>query len=525
MTTKACFTDQYRSYLAKLALVENSYYIGIAQTDPWPNEVDEISENRDIPEPLLPSIGLQDLIGIVRVKAIQPLVPVDLVKYPKSLEYKGAINLSNSDRFLSLLTFDNLVWLYDRDNNLLTSIVLDQLARQNSRSIVSDFELPTLICNDELGYLFGLVGNQFNESLRLVKYTNLSRSFKSAPFPKLNEIQVISNIGAVSGQFFISFNGSNTIPVSYNVTPSELKPLLEALPDIGVGNIECSSLQGEDQPLNVSPIKVEFVNQLSNLSQPLFDITNLTLTGNTPTIRVTRLQPGLSNRIVDLAADDSYLTCLNDQGVLIPFLTTSLARANVYSELDLRDLLNLQDSNEKLIKHCYFGRSYLIVLSSFNNLYVLDKYTYTLLNRINLDIPADDSSRLLSMCILGEELYTLTENRVYKYKINFELDNFAIFEYGSDKFVGVSKTESNRRAFNISHIGWYAEILPGQLPTTTYRQTVLLNNVVFKENVNTNKSVFLSSEIESYETVFISNHEPQVINENTYKLLKVAKSF
>jgi len=525
MTTKASFTDQYRSYLAKLALLENSYYIGIAQTDPWPNEIDEISENRDLPEPILPNIGLQDLIGIVRVKAIQSLIPVDLVKYPKNLEYKQAIGLSTSDRFISLLAFDNLVWLYDRNNNLLTSIVLDQLTRQNSRSITSNFELPTLICNDKLGYLFGLVGNQLTNDLRLVKYTNLSRSFKSAPFPGLNEVQVISNVGAVSGQFFISFNGSNTIPISYNITPNELKPLLEALPDIGVGNIECSSLQGNNQPLNVSPIKIEFVNQLSNLSQPLFSITNLTLTGNTPTIRVTRLQSGLSNKIIDLAADDSYLTCLNDQGFLIPFLTTSLTRSDVYSQLDLKDLLNLQHSNERLVKHCYFGQSYLIVLSSLNNLYVLDKYTYTLLSKISLSIPADDSSRLLSICILNEELYVLTENRVYKYKIEFELDNFAIFEYGSDKYVGVNKTELNRRAFNISHIGWYAEILPGQLPNTTYRQTVLLNNVVFKSGVNTNKSVFLSSEIEKYETVFISNHEPQIINENTYKLLKVAKSF
>jgi len=525
MTTKACFTDQYKSYLAKLALVENSYYIGIAQTDPWPNEVDEISENKDLPEPLLPSTGLQGLVGIVRVKAVQPLIPIDLVKYPKGLEYKEAINLSNSDNFISLLAFDNLVWLYDRNNNLLTSIVLDQLTRQNSRSIVSDLELPSLICSDRLGYLFGLVGNQLTNDLRLVKYTNLSRSFKSVPFPKLNEIQVISNIGAVSGQFFISFNGSNTIPISYNVTPGELKPLLEALPDIGVGNIECSSLQGENQPLNVSPIKVEFVNQLSNSSQPLFSTTNLTLVGNTPMIRVTRLQTGLSNKIIDLAADDSYLTCLNDQGFLIPFLATSLTRADVYSELDLRDLLNLQDSNERIVKHCYFGRSYLILLSSFNNLYVLDKYTYTVLSKISLNIPADDSSHPLSICILGEELYVLTENRVYKYRIEFELDNFAIFEYGSDKFVGVNKSELNRRAFNISHIGWYAEILPGQLPSTTYRQTVLLNNVVFKSNVNTNKSVFLSSEIEKYETVFISNHEPQIINDNTYKLLKVAKAF
>jgi len=525
MTTKASFTDQYRSNLARLALVENSYYIGIAQTDPWPNEIDEISENRDLPEPILPSIGLQDLIGIVRVKAIQSLVPVDLVKYPKSLNYEQTINLSVSDQFLSLLTFDDLVWLYDRDNNLLTSIVLDQLTRQNSRSIISDLELPSLICTDKLGYLFGLVGNQLTNNLRLVKYTNLAKSFKSVSFPGLNEIQVISNIGAVSGQFFISFNGSNTIPVSYNVTPNELKPLLEALPGIGVGNIECSSLQGFNQPLNISPIKVEFINQLSNLSQSLFSVTDLTLTGNTPTIRVTRLQSGLSNKIIDIAADDSYLTCLNNQGFLIPFLTTSLTRSDIYAQLDLKDLLNIQDSNEKIIKHCYFGQSYLIVLSSLNKLYVLDKYTYTLLNKISLSIPADDSSSLLSMCILNEELYILTENRVYKYKIEFELDNFAIFEYGSDKFVGVNKTELNRRAFNVSHIGWYAEILPGQLPNTTYRQTVLLNNVVFKSGVNKNKSVFLSSEIESYETVFISNHEPQIINENTYKLLKVAKSF
>ena len=525
MTTKAGFTDQYRSYLAKLALVENSYYIGIAQTDPWPSEIDEISENRNLPEPTLPNIGLQDLIGIVRVKAIQSLVPVDLVKYPKSLEYKQAINLSASDRYTSLLIFDNLVWLYDRNNNLLTSIVLDQLARQNSRSITSDFELPSLVCSDKLGYLFGLVGNQLTNNLRLVKYTNISKSFKSAYFPGLNEVQVISNIGAVGGQFFISFNGSNTVPISYNVTPNDLKPLLEVLPGIGVGNIECSSLQGNNQPLNLSPIKVEFVNQLANSSQPLFGITNLTLTGNTPTIRVTRLQSGLSNEIIDIAADDSYLTCLNSQGFLIPFLTTSLARSDVYTQLDLRDLLNLQDPNEWIIKHCYFGQSYLIVLSSFNNLYVLDKYTYTLVNKISLSIPADDTSRILSMCILNEELYILTENRVYKYSIEFELDNFTIFEYGSDKFVGVSKTELNRRAFNISHIGWYAEILPGQLPNTTYRQTVLLNNVVFKNNVNTNKSVFLSSEIDRYEVVFISNHEPQTINKDTYKLLKVAKSF
>jgi len=525
MTTKADFTDQFRSYLAKLALTENSYYIGIAQTDPWPNEADEISENKNLPEPKLPSIGLQELIGIVRVKAIQPLVPVDLVKYPKSLEYKQAIDLSVSYKFISLLTFDKLVWLYDRNNNLISSIVLDQLVMENSRSITSEFELPVLICSDNLGYLFGLVSSKFTNSLRLVKYTNISKSFKSVNFPDLNEIQIISNIGSIGGQFFISFNGSNTSPIPYNVTPQNLKPLLEVLPDIGIGNIECTSLQGHNQPLNVSPIKVEFINQLSNSSQPLFGITNLTLTGNTPMIKISRLQSGLSNEIVDIAADDSYLTCLNDQGFLIPFLTTDLTRANVYAQLDLRDLLNLQDSNERLIKHCYFGQSYLVVLSSFNNLYVLDKYTYTLVSKISLDIPADDGSHLLSMCILEEELYILTEKRVYKYKVNFELDNFAIFEYGSDKFVGVSKTESNRKAFRISHIGWYAEILPGQLPRTTYRQTVLLNNVVFKENVNTSKSVFLSSEIESYETVFISNHEPQVINEDTYKLLKVAKSF
>lgn len=524
MTTKSKFTNQFASSLTRSALVENNYFIGIAQTDPWPNEIDEISANPNLPEPYLPEIGLQNLIGIVRVKAIQPLVPLNKVAYIKSVTYNNSISLPIAHNFNRIFTVLDSVWLYSTDQLFSpifgTSILLDK-----ARLLVSSLGSPTNITSDLSGYLYGLNGSSINNTLAISKFTNTARDFKTSTFPDFNDLQRIQNIGAVEGQFFITFKGSNTVPINSNITPNELQPLLEALPEIGVGNISCVSEFGSNSPLNVSPIIVEFIGDLSNTNQPLFDTVNISLIGNTPTIRITKIRTGLSNIIQDISSDYSYLTCLNKDGFLIPINNQTLQRSPVYSELDLKDLLGLTNPSEVIKLHYHVSDNYLLVLSNLNNVFVLDKFTYTTLSKFTLSIPPSDAGALLHLCVLGSQLYVLTTNNVHIFDLVYELDNFTIFEYGKSKFVGISKNESSLNSFQPTHMGWYAEILPNQLPSTTFRQTVLLNNIRFKSDVNTAKTNFLASEIDYYETVFISNHEPQIINADTYKLLKVVRSF
>lgn len=524
MTTKSKFTNQFASSLARSTLVENNYFIGIAQTDPWPSEIDEISPNPDLPDPYLPEIGLQNLIGIVRVKAIQPLVPLNKVAYIKSLTYNNSISLPVTHNFNRIFTTSDSVWLYSTDQ-LFSPIFGNSILLDKARLLVSSLGSPFNITSDLNGYLYGLNGSPINNTLTISKFTNTARDFKTSVFPNFNDLQKIQNIGAVEGQFYITFKGSNTVPINSNITPTELKPLLEALPEIGIGNIRCVSETGSNSPLNASPIIVEFIGDLSNTNQPLFDTVNINLVGNTPTIRVTKVRTGLSNIIQDISSDYSYLTCLNKDGFLIPINNQTLQRSPVYSELDLRDLLGLTNPSEVIKLHYHVSDSYLLLISNLNNVFVLDKFTYTTLSNFTLPIPPSDAGNLLHLCVLGSKLYALTTNNVHIFDLVYELDNFTIFEYGNSKFVGVSKNKSSLNSFRPIHVGWYAEILPNQLPPTTFRQTVLLNNVRFKPNVNTAKSVFLSSEIDYYETVFISNHEPQIINTDTYKLLKVVRSF
>lgn len=106
-----------------------------------------------------------------------------------------------------------------------------------------------------------------------------------------SEVQSLSTTGTpTTASFQLVFNGQVTSTVLSNPTAAQVQAALQALPNIGAGNVVCTG-----GPLPGSAITITFTGQLANLPQPIITITNATFVGGTsPTVGVTRTTLGVA---------------------------------------------------------------------------------------------------------------------------------------------------------------------------------------------------------------------------------------
>jgi uncharacterized phiE125 gp8 family phage protein len=109
-----------------------------------------------------------------------------------------------------------------------------------------------------------------------------------AGYPGTNEIQQLAGGDQDGGTFTLTFEGEETAALDWDATAAEVQTALEALSNVGAGNILCTG-----GPLPAAPILVEFAGDLGESDRDALtaDITNLT--GGTPAITVTTPSPGV----------------------------------------------------------------------------------------------------------------------------------------------------------------------------------------------------------------------------------------
>lgn len=92
-----------------------------------------------------------------------------------------------------------------------------------------------------------------------------------------NEIQTLTITGSpTGGTLTITWNGQTTDPIAFDATAADVQAALEALSNVGEGNVIC-----DDGPLPGSTVDIEFVKDLGQASQVLATADGSGLTGGT----------------------------------------------------------------------------------------------------------------------------------------------------------------------------------------------------------------------------------------------------
>ena len=104
-----------------------------------------------------------------------------------------------------------------------------------------------------------------------------------------NEVQTVTITGSpTGGTFTLTYSGQTTAGIAYNATASAVQSALEALSNIGVGDVACAG-----GPLPGTPVTVTFQGALGSQNVALMTASSAGLTGGTsPAVTVTETTAG-----------------------------------------------------------------------------------------------------------------------------------------------------------------------------------------------------------------------------------------
>ena len=132
------------------------------------------------------------------------------------------------------------------------------------------------------------IAAKFLPNLKLVKGTAVGMVTSTSA----NEVQTLSQASggpATSGTFKLTFDGQETAALNYNATAAQVRAALEALPNIGTGNVTTSG-----GALPGTPIVITFAGALAALPQNLITVTSSTVAGSAAVYSVARTTTGVS---------------------------------------------------------------------------------------------------------------------------------------------------------------------------------------------------------------------------------------
>lgn len=107
--------------------------------------------------------------------------------------------------------------------------------------------------------------------------------------PLSAEVQSVAITGGpTGGTYTLAYSGQTTAPIVYNATATQLRTALQALPNIGSGNVSCSG-----GPHPGAPIEVTFTGALAGTDVAQMTASGTGLTGGTaPAVNVSTTTPG-----------------------------------------------------------------------------------------------------------------------------------------------------------------------------------------------------------------------------------------
>lgn len=145
------------------------------------------------------------------------------------------------------------------------------------------------------------------------------------------DVQTISISGTpAGGTFTLAFDGEPAKALAYNSAASDIQAALQALSNIGSGNVTATG-----GPLPGTPIVCTFTGDLDTGFQPLMLSNSDGLTGgSSPTVSVAHTTPGLPSNTITLTAGAPYSWGVSEGRPLI--LTEDVTTAYVSCTLAAR---------------------------------------------------------------------------------------------------------------------------------------------------------------------------------------------
>jgi hypothetical protein len=137
----------------------------------------------------------------------------------------------------------------------------------------------------------------------------------------VNEVQTVTITGTPTGGFVnLVFNGQVTANIAYNAIASAVQSALEALSNIGTGNVACAG-----GPLPGTPVTVAFQGALAGRKVPVMTTFAAFTGGASPAVAVAETTPGKpANGYWDAYNDAAVITDLRvARGFLKESVTTS----------------------------------------------------------------------------------------------------------------------------------------------------------------------------------------------------------
>lgn len=129
-----------------------------------------------------------------------------------------------------------------------------------------------------------------------------------------NEVQTLTITGTpTGGSILLTFGSETTAAINFDDTASEVDTALEALDNIGAGDVTCSG-----GPLPGTPVVITFGNNLANAKMPLITVNDAGLTGGTdPQAAIVRTTTGAEG-------NDLIFTLYEDENGSEPLLPPAL---------------------------------------------------------------------------------------------------------------------------------------------------------------------------------------------------------
>ena len=104
-----------------------------------------------------------------------------------------------------------------------------------------------------------------------------------------HKVRWIQMVGATGGTFTITCGANTTSAIAYNATNNAIQTALEGLASVGAGNVLVSG-----GPINTAPIVLQFRSALDLVESPVTSVSGASLTGTTPTLTISNLEPTAS---------------------------------------------------------------------------------------------------------------------------------------------------------------------------------------------------------------------------------------
>jgi len=152
--------------------------------------------------------------------------------------------------------------------------------REGGISTVAEFR-----SNERLGVADGL---QYDPEVCGLAVGTIQLCYGPAVNPGVNEVQTVTITGTpTGGSFRLTWNGQQTAVIAYNATAATVQAALEALSNVGVGNVSVTGGPGPG-----TPYVVTFVGQFASENVAQMTASHTFTGGTTPAIAVTTTTPG-----------------------------------------------------------------------------------------------------------------------------------------------------------------------------------------------------------------------------------------